>query len=850
MLAALLLATARLGADESPGKFAFHIFPPAASQQLGFASRPVSDGRGGFWFLNLDSVWRFDASGYRALGPKDGLPDAPVDEALPEPSTGLWFRCQAHWYLLGHDGLRPMPEIPGPRADVAHDDLVLRNEGFASIQDGRMSIYGPTGTRIAELPSPGPGNWVKGWRNLASEERLVVGDQGLARWDGHSWRIQSLTGLLDGRPWDVLRVRSGALWVRSDRDLARIEPRLEFTRNSYVSIEEDSFGRVWTNGPEGLACVDGDHVWQIGEREGLFGDHAYWPIAFDRQSSLWTISAMGFQRLKGAFLWSVQERPQGLPRAMVFDIERLRDGRLCVGTHDGLYWRDGRTWRLVPGTRPWGIFTIAERGGGEIWCGGNPPSKNNTLLRIRPGGAVDMPVVPGLPSGVWVLSLCWGGPGCLWCGTLNEGLFRIEDLGRGWRAVREPLPGSDPHEGITWIGRAPDRSLWLVDPKGAYQWQGGAWKHFGKAEGLAADEVTGAFAGPRGEFWLLHGDSKAATRLQLTPGKGWTVAGILREPLMANGGTGGWTDPEGHVWIMTANELIRWDGQHAEHHSKAFGLPIDTLYDGAIHGESDGHLYVGTTSGLICFEPRFYQPIPDPPALEAGEALDGAGRPFLSGARLPFRKSGVSFGIMLPLVDGVEDIRCETRLVGLDEEWRPLEGHLIRFPGLSPGRYILEARAARRDGLYGPTLTFPFTILWPWYLRSWAWLLWVSAAGVLFSLFLRWRTWAMRGEQARLEGIVAQRTSDLVLANDALVQALTEVKTLKGLVPICCYCKKIRDDEGFWNQIERYVQDHSEAKFSHGICPDCEGQLRSEMATYHGVVSHGGAPANDEETRP
>jgi PAS domain S-box-containing protein len=54
-----------------------------------------------------------------------------------------------------------------------------------------------------------------------------------------------------------------------------------------------------------------------------------------------------------------------------------------------------------------------------------------------------------------------------------------------------------------------------------------------------------------------------------------------------------------------------------------------------------------------------------------------------------------------------------------------------------------------------------------------------------------------------------------------LQDALTQVKTLKGLLPICAHCKKVRDDEGYWQQIEQYIHDHSEAEFSHGICPDC-----------------------------
>ena len=54
-----------------------------------------------------------------------------------------------------------------------------------------------------------------------------------------------------------------------------------------------------------------------------------------------------------------------------------------------------------------------------------------------------------------------------------------------------------------------------------------------------------------------------------------------------------------------------------------------------------------------------------------------------------------------------------------------------------------------------------------------------------------------------------------------LITANEEIKTLRGFLPICSYCKKIRDDQGYWTQIESYIQKHSEAVFSHGICQDC-----------------------------
>jgi diguanylate cyclase (GGDEF)-like protein len=62
---------------------------------------------------------------------------------------------------------------------------------------------------------------------------------------------------------------------------------------------------------------------------------------------------------------------------------------------------------------------------------------------------------------------------------------------------------------------------------------------------------------------------------------------------------------------------------------------------------------------------------------------------------------------------------------------------------------------------------------------------------------------------------------ELTRTNARLSQALAEVKTLQGFIPICARCKRIRDDDGYWGQIEAYICKHSEAVFSHGVCPEC-----------------------------
>jgi PAS domain S-box-containing protein len=100
----------------------------------------------------------------------------------------------------------------------------------------------------------------------------------------------------------------------------------------------------------------------------------------------------------------------------------------------------------------------------------------------------------------------------------------------------------------------------------------------------------------------------------------------------------------------------------------------------------------------------------------------------------------------------------------------------------------------------------------------------------------------LRRSRDELELRVQERTADLMMANDKLTgeiaerkkmeeeriklvselqDALDNVKTLRGLIPICASCKKIRDDNGYWNQIEAYLSKHSLAEFSHSICPQC-----------------------------
>lgn len=74
-----------------------------------------------------------------------------------------------------------------------------------------------------------------------------------------------------------------------------------------------------------------------------------------------------------------------------------------------------------------------------------------------------------------------------------------------------------------------------------------------------------------------------------------------------------------------------------------------------------------------------------------------------------------------------------------------------------------------------------------------------------------------------------------------LQEAIASVKTLRGLIPVCAWCKKIRDDRGYWSEVEAYVAAHTEADFTHGVCPDCAGKAVERARS-------GGGNGADEST--
>jgi hypothetical protein len=145
-------------------------------------------------------------------------------------------------------------------------------------------------------------------------------------------------------------------------------------------------------------------------------------------------------------------------------------------------------------------------------------------------------------------------------------------------------------------------------------------------------------------------------------------------------------------------------------------------------------------------------------------------------------------------------------------------------------REIAEVRGILRQSFLQSSLVAAFFLL-------------ASLPFILLLVFLfRAHTAGLRHHQEHLEELVQARTAALEQETRRLQEALDNVRLLRGLIPICASCKKVRDDKGYWNQLDLYIQKYSDAEFSHGLCPDCVQTLYPEFAAAADPAPGGSPP--------
>lgn len=813
----------------------------------------LQDSRGELWVGTWNGAARFDGADFRYLALRAGLPKAMVFDIVESAEGDLYFAAGRAIARLGEDRTSIVkvfsPEVsdsegnwlrdlyldrqgvlwagaqsggvafldqgtlttvrtPDLVADVlqvfaetAAGELLLgTSEGIFVIEDDRVRRWheeeGPWNRPVGMLAGSGDGGLL-----MAGPDRLWrLETQGAKTDAGQVTEIVAVAELTsDGAP--IARARSalvdrhGDLWVATESGVYRAldERIVRLGRQEglsgegrFYSLLEDREGNVWIGSDDGLSLHPGDLFRIYPTDEEIY--ESVWSLGLDRADRL----IVG-TRSSGAFRFDGEglvplPGPNPLPgkrvRAIVADLE----GNLWFGTHnDGLFRWDGATWREflppeIPSPRIYGAFRDRR---GKLWFA----TRRGVLSRDEKGFHI-WTSKEGLPSDL-IQAIREDDRGRIVAAT-SLGLARLEDGRFSVPPEFEILAGIPVRSLVT----RRDGSLWVgTEGLGLYAWVDGDWVVY-----RAGESLPGHRGGPSDDFsWGLIED--AGERL----------------------------------WLATNHGLDLFDGESWTHFSERDGLMRHELASNAILATPDGAAWFGFPGGggLVRF-PAETPPSPEPLPIVRITSVVTADREIFQepfDLELPWSERDVEFSFIAIRFRDEDRVVYRTMLERYDSDYSlPRAERTVRYTNLGPGPYRFLVLAAGADGRWTrEPAEVRIVILPPFYRTWWFYLLSATAAAVAVVSVHRLRLRAIASEKRILETKVEDRTRELTEEKKKLETALAHVRTLSGLLPICASCNKIRDETGEWKQLELYIEHHSEASFSHSICPVCARDLYPDL---------------------
>jgi ligand-binding sensor domain-containing protein len=781
---------------------------------------------GYLWIATPEGLVRFDGIRFAVFN-RGNTPGLPADgvHALHESRDGrLWVGTSRGLVVGDARGPGPFERVAAlgdlPIGSVDGADGVIwatTAEGVWRLEDGRATPLSATAGQHGESyralrVDPSGGFW------------LATG-HGLLRADGAGGATTSFT-VRDGLPSDdvlsVLVDREGAVWVGTGAGMARrakggaFEPVSAAGRRIVMALAQDRDGVIWAATRDGLLRVAGGRAEGMGRAEGLPDEHTR-ALAEDADGNLWIgTEAGGLVRLRDGRA-IVYGRAQGLTHEVVWTVTEGRDGTVWVATDGGGLnrLRDGRAQPATakPDLVHENVFALLEDRSGRVWFSTESHGlcrltadgalcdsvRNDELVRCvfedREGhiwvgtsgslfqldGAVRHDVATEDGKRITVKALTQGADGVIWVGT-SSGLARVE----GGTVRRVRIDGKPHAEDVDAVLTDADGTVWIgTIGSGLQRLRGGHLATVAAQQGLPSNTVLSLLDDGRGRLWISSGEG---------------IVGVARTDLEAAA--------EGGAGPLRAVRITEAEGLRDRECSGG-------VQPSAWRGR-DGRLWFPTIAGVAVVDPGKLG-LNTRPAGVLIEAVVADGQALAPADRLqvPAGTRHLEIHYTAPNFAAPERLQFQHRLEGLETTFfRAGSDRVAHYSLLKPGRYRFRAEAANEDGVWAEeAAALEFTVqphAWqtPWFFALCAAAL-LAAAWMAFELRVR----ALRSRERELQRRVAEE--------------LAQIKVLRGLLPTCAWCRKVRDDDGYWTQIEAYVVAHSEAEFSHGICPECKGRFQA-----------------------
>jgi len=874
LLAAALLTVARGASAEPPARFVRLSVNEGLSQST--VPAILQDHVGFLWFGTDEGLNRFDGYSFVVFknDPRSpgSLPDNNVSALLEDSQKRLWVATSNGLSLFDRRS-ETFQSVLANRTGVW--SVVEGANGTlwaASVGDGLYHVDPATGTVVNVRHDAGDPDSLASDQLLAlhfdRRGRLWVGtkDAGVERMDGtrfHHYRHRpgDTSSLGHDEVWGLAEDARGQLWVATygggvsvlDTESGRFrrytqragDPhslRTELT--TCVFIDREGVAWVGTDGG-GLhrydATVDGfeSFVHAPADPDSISRDVVR-AIREDTRGQIWVGTFMGgvnvLRRRASAFDFYKHRAsdPTSLGDAAVSAFLEDREGRIWVGTEGGTVERfdpDRGTFTRYrfpsAHTRGPSVMALHQDRQGRIWVG----TYRGGLARFEPESGRFQVYRPASPASalsdgeVWALAEDDAG---LWVGT-NADLDRFDPV----RGVVGHLSTADENgrragvralhvdrAGNLWIGTFDGLHLLRKDTGAVVRYRHDP----GDPRSISHDAVVAFHEDSQGRLWV---GTFGGGLNRFDPATGTFTVFREAQGLPSDVVYGIVEDSSGRLWISTNRGLSRFDpaSGHFENFDRSNGLESPQFHMGARLRLRNGRILFGSVDGLCSFDPGAVKADTfEPPVVLTSFRIFGEPAPLpaaistLDEVRLTpgdkvFSLEFAALDYAIPRRN-----RYAYTLEGFSDQWIELGPRReVSFTNLDPGAYVLRVKATNSDGAWSQSQTSLRVVVAPPIWRTW-WFRALAATAVVLALVGLHRLRVRRLKQSERE------------LKTRVEEALGRVRILRGLIPMCAWCKKIRDDQGYWNQVETFISQRTEADFSHGICPECVRELAIERA--------------------